>query len=334
MWELIPVFDVHTVFVAPYTEDFSVWRWILLMGFLTNAACGLAGTYLVLRRMSLMGDALSHSVLPGLVFAFLLTHSRGLLAMFIGAVVAAVLSAVIIEVIHRYTRVKQDAAICVSFTTLFALGVVMIGLLARDAHIDAEHVLYGALEFIHLDAEPFMFFGYDLGPSPVWHMGTALILTGVAIIVFYKELLVSSFDPGLATSLGIRPGVMHYALIIAVALVVVSAFQAVGAILVLAMLILPGATALLLVKRLPYVLSLVFVLSLLYTLGGFHLSLWLDCSMGAAMVVAGSFLFGIAWLFEPRQGLVWRLFQRSPLKVDIEIDEAAAPTSSHPIRNS
>jgi manganese/zinc/iron transport system permease protein len=138
-------------------------------------------------------------------------------------------------------------------------------------------------------------------------MAIVAVLTTALILLFYKELLVSSFDPGLAASLGINPRFMHYSLMCALSVVVVSAFQSVGAIIVIAMLILPGATAYLLTNRLPAMLVLSLLHSALSAVLGMHLAVWLDCSMAGAMVVAGGGLFGLAWLFSPTSGLVWRI---------------------------
>jgi manganese/zinc/iron transport system permease protein len=269
----------------------------------------LIGNYLILRRMALVGDAISHSILPGIAIAFLLAGSRNTSVMFLGALVAGILTTVIIEVIHKRSRVKQDAAIGIAFTTLFAIGVVLISLFADRVDLDQECVLYGEIGFVWMTA-PVQFGGFVLGPEPVVRMGLVMLATAILIGMFYKELLVSSFDPGLAASVGINASVMHYSLMAMLSIVVVSAFESVGAILVVAMLILPGATASLLSQRLPAVLALSVVHAALSTLLGIHLAVWLDCSTAAAMVVMGAFLFCLAWFFSPRQGLLSRWFSR------------------------
>ena len=175
--------------------------------------------------------------------------------MFIGALAAGVLTTIIIEVIHKKSRVKQDAAIGIAFTTLFAIGVILISLYASKVDLDQECVLYGEIAFVPL--EPLVKLGgINLGPLPVARMGIITLLTAGFIMVFYKQLLVSSFDPGLASSLGINATVVHYALMCWLSVVVVSAFESVGAILVVAMLIMPGATASLISQRLPVIMVL------------------------------------------------------------------------------
>ncbi|HUG13106.1 MAG TPA: metal ABC transporter permease [Opitutaceae bacterium] len=302
---LIPAFDFERVIVEPWAGAASLYGWILLMGFLVTAACGLVGNYLILRRMALMGDAVSHSVLPGLVIAFLLTQSRGTLAMFAGALAAGAATTLLVEAIHRRSRVKQDSAIGITFTTLFAIGVVLISVYAQQVDLDAECVLYGEIAFVPL--EPFATIGgVEVAPPSVLRMGGVLLAVVALVIVFYKELLVSSFDPGLAASLGINPTVMHYSLMAMLSIVIVSAFEAVGAILVVAMLILPGATAFLLTHRLWKAMVLSVAHAAVSALLGIHLAVWLDCSVAAAMVVMGSVLFGLAWVFAPEGGLIAR----------------------------
>ena len=305
MNDLIPPFNFTRVFVEPWTDGFASFGWIALMGFFVAAACGLIGNYLILRRMALVGDAISHSILPGIAIAFLLAGSRNTSVMFVGALAAGILTTVIIEVIHKKSRVKQDAAIGIAFTTLFAIGVILISLYADTVDLDQECVLYGEIGFVWM--QPMVQLGgFLFGPVPVVRMGIVTLVTAVLILLFYKELLVSSFDSGLAASLGINATVMHYALMSMLSVVVVSAFESVGAILVIAMLILPGATATLLSQRLPVVLTLSVLHGALSALLGLHLAVWLACSMAAAMVVMGAVLFCLAWVFSPSAGLLTR----------------------------
>jgi manganese/zinc/iron transport system permease protein len=305
MNELIPHFDFYRVLVSPWTTEFATFGWVVLMGFLVATACGLIGNYLILRRMALVGDAISHSILPGLVIGFLLVKSRGTAPMFLGALAAGIVTTVVIEVIHKKSRVKQDAAIGITFTSLFAIGVILISLYASKVDLDQECVLYGEIGNVWMDT-PFQLGSVVLGPTSVVRMGAVTLLTLGLIVLFYKELLVSSFDAGLATSLGINATVVHYGLMALLSVVVVSAFESVGAILVIAMLILPGATASLLSQRLPTILALTVLHGGLSSLLGIHLALWLNCSIAGAMVVMGAFLFCLAWIFSPTQGLLRR----------------------------
>lgn len=310
---LIPDFEWQRVVVAPWTTDFASFGWIMLMGFLVTAACGLVGNYLLLRRLALMGDAVSHSVLPGLVIAFLVSQSRGTGAMFLGALLAGLLATIVIEFIHTKTRVKQDAAMGIAFSTLFAVGVVLTALYADKVDLDAECVLYGEIGYIPMGvlSDPVTVAGVTIGSPTIVRMAAVLCGVILLIVSFYKELLVSSFDPGLARSLGINPTFAHFGLMGVLSIVVVSAFESVGAILVIAMLILPGATASLLTKRLPVAHALAVAHAAFSAVIGTHLGIWLDCSLGAAMVVAGTALFVAAWIASPSEGLVALARRRS-----------------------
>lgn len=308
MSELVPPFDAHAVFVAPWTENLGMFGWIGLMGFLVGAACGLVGNYLMLRRLALMGDAISHSVLPGLVLAFLISGTRGTAPMFAGALAASVVTTLLIGFIHRRSRVKPDAAMGIAFSSLFAIGVVLTVAYAGQIDLDADCVLYGEIVLVPLEPVASLA-GVTLGPEPVVRMGAVLLGVIAAVAVFYKELLVTAFDPGLARSLGINAAWMHHGLMAVLSLVVVSAFEAVGAILVIAMLILPGATAGFLTTRLGLMHVLSVAHAALSAFFGVSLGVWLECSIAAAMVVVGAVLFGAAWVFAPREGLLARWFR-------------------------
>jgi manganese/zinc/iron transport system permease protein len=278
--------------------------------------------------MALVGDAISHSVLPGLVIAFLVAGTRSSGAMFVGALVAGIVTTIIIEAIHRNSRIKQDSAIGIAFTTLFAIGVILISLFAGQVDLDQECVLYGEIGSVPLE-ESTVIGGTAIGPAALVRMGMVLVVTVLLIVIFYKELLVSSFDPGLASSLGINATVMHYGLMCWLSVVVVSAFESVGAILVIAMLILPGATATLLSQRLPVIMVITVAHCALSSLAGVHMAYWLNCSMAAAMVVAGAILFAMGWLFSPTQGLVRRAIHRL-LTTTEELRPEAPPDLGRP----
>ncbi|MFT3992476.1 MAG: metal ABC transporter permease, partial [Luteolibacter sp.] len=289
MNSLIPPFEFHRVFIEPWADSFSFTIWIVLMGIFVGSACGLVGNYLLLRRMALVGDAISHSVLPGLVIAFLLFKSTHTLVMFLGALAAGVVTVALIEFIQKRSRVKVDAAICIVFTSLFALGVVITQMLSTNGavHIDVECILYGEIAFVPLEP-PLQLFGHDLGPASVMRMVGITVVSALAILAFYKELLITSFDAGLSKSMGIRTQVWHYGLMILLSLIVVSAFEAVGAIMVVAMLIVPPMFAAQLSHRLPQRLLLTLLHAVVSAVVGYHLSVWLNCSVAGAMVVAGS----------------------------------------------
>lgn len=301
---MIPPFDFQTVFIEPWQVDFYGTLQVVLMGFFVASACGLLGTFLILRKLALMGDAISHSLLPGIALAFLLTASRATVPMFLGAVAAGIVTVLAVEFIHQQSRVKADAAMGIVFSSLFALGVIIITGWADHVDLDADCVLYGELNFIPL-YEPFVLGGIDFGPVPLVRMGVILLGLIALLLIFYNQLLVTTFDPGLALSLGIRPQRWHYGLMVALSLAVVASFEAVGSIIVIAMLILPGATAMLLSARLPVVLGLTMLISALTALGGFHLDVWLAGSSAGGMTTVALALFLVVWAGH----VAWRRWQ-------------------------
>ncbi len=298
MNHLIPEFDYQKVIIDPWTSEFEFSIWIIVMGALVGSACGIIGNYLLLRRMALIGDAISHSILPGLVVAFIIFKSMSTLVMFLGALVAGVVTVILISFIEKRSRVKSDAATCVVFTVLFALGVVITQLLAAGGsiHIDAECILYGEIAFVAL--EPIVeFAGVALAPAPVLRIAGVTLVSLLLVMAFYKELLITSFDTGLSKSMGLRTSAWHYGLMIALSLVVVSAFEAVGAIMVVAMLIVPPMFAAQLSTQLPTRIMLTLFHAVVASIGGYHLSVWLNCSVAGAMVVFGSLMFVAVWIY-------------------------------------
>jgi manganese/zinc/iron transport system permease protein len=261
-------------------------------------------------------------VLPGIVIAFLLSGTRQTLPMFLGALAAGVVATGLIEVIHRRSRVKVDAALGIVFTTLFAVGVILIALFADHVDLDSDCVLYGEIAFLPLH-EKVRLLGVTLGPPELVRMGTVALAIGVLVTMFFKEMQVTSFDPGLAQSLGISPTVAHYALMTGVSLTVVSAFESVGSILVIAMLILPGVTASLLADRLRTILLLVVPQAVISSMVGLHLGLWLNASIAACMVVAASGLFVLAWIASPTRGLFVQWHRRRTQRAERLRDAAS-----------
>jgi manganese/zinc/iron transport system permease protein len=299
----------------------SLDNWIVATAVLSAASCGLIGSFLLLRRMSMMGDAISHAILPGLAAAFLITQTRASLAMFIGAAVVGVLTALLTHWIHALGRVDESASMGVVFTSLFAIGLIMIVRAADKVDLDPGCVLYGAIELTPLDTVPL--FGARV-PRAVLVLGATLVLNALFVALFYKELRITSFDPALATTLGINATLLHYALMTLIAVTTVASFESVGSILVMAMLIVPAATAHLLTDRYGLLLlcSVVFA-ALAAALG--HLSAitvptWFgfaDTTTAGAMAVVAGVLFSAAFLFAPRYGILSRLFHRAVLSLRI-----------------
>ena len=307
----IPDFDAVDTFLTPWANQAeTAWNGqIVTMGILVSLACGLIGSFIVVRKLALMGDAISHGILPGLALAFIIMQSRALFPMFFGACLAGLLCSLCIEWLQKKSILKPDAALGLTFTTFFAFGVLLISLYGGNAHIDPECLLYGEIGLIPL-AENLSIAGIQLGSRPLVSMLVVTILVIISIIVFYKQLLVTSFDYTLAKTLGLPVTLIHYGLMLLLALTIVSAFEAVGVILVISMLIFPSVTASFFFTRMPAILVSSLPLSFVYSIGGFFLARWLDCSIAGAMVLVASLCFGLGWGFGPKGGLAWQLLHR------------------------
>jgi manganese/zinc/iron transport system permease protein len=295
--------------------------WVMTAGVLCNVSCGLLGCYLVLRRMSLLGDAITHAILPGLALAFMITNSRHILPMMIGALVVGVLTAFLTQALSRWGKVPEDSSMGVVFTSLFALGVLMITVVAEDVDLDPGCVLYG-----DIGATP----GYPLiigdweapVPRQVAILGVVLLVNLAAIGLFYKELKIVSFDPMLAVSMGINATLVHYGLMTLVAGTAVASFESVGSILVVAMLIAPPAAAHLLTDRLSVMLVLSAALGAIAAIAGYLVSAYvIDTPPAAMMAVIAGAEFALAVFFAPKYGVVSKRLQHQSLELERRLTE-------------
>ena len=309
--------------------DFDLARDLfpLTAGILAALGCGLLGNFLVLRRLSLMGDAISHSVLPGLVIAFLVTSSRGSLAMFIGAALAGLATVVLVEAVKRLGRVESGAAMGVVFSVLFALGVLLIEVAsARGVDLDADCVLHGQLETLVWFSAPDSWSGLRAGefwsavPQEVITLSVMVLVVLAFTGLFFKELRIAAFDPALSTTLGFHSGLMHYSLMVLVAFATVASFEAVGSILVIAMLICPASTARLLTDRLRTQVLLSGFIAVVTAVGGYLAAnavpaIWGKEEVNAAgsITVFSGAILALAVVFSPRHGVLIRRVRQSRL---------------------
>lgn len=269
--------------------------WIILTGSLVAVCCALLGSFLILRKMSMVGDAISHSVLPGIVIAYFIVESMQSVWMLVGAGILGVLTTFLIEFFHRKGRLQTDASIGVTFTWLFALGVILVTYYAGNAHIDQDCILYGEIAYVPIDLL-YSSSGTPLGPKAVIILSVVLILILLFISIFYKELFITTFDPSYAQAIGISISKWHYALMGLVSLTTVASFESVGAILVVALLIAPAASAYLITDQLKWMLSLSAAFGIISSIGGYWLSYALDGSIAGAMVTVSGCIFAICYL--------------------------------------
>jgi manganese/zinc/iron transport system permease protein len=282
---------------------------IQLIGAVTAAACALPGVFLILRRMALMSDAISHSILLGIVLAFFVVQDLASPWLVLAAALTGLVTVSLVELLGRTRLVKEDAAIGMVFPVLFSLGIILISRFAGNVHLDTDAVLLGELAFAPFDR--FVALGYDLGPKALWVMGIILLVNLAFIRALYKELKLATFDAGLAAALGFAPALVHYGLMSVVSITAVGAFQAVGSVLVVGLMIAPPAAAYLLTDRLPRMLVMSVCFGAVSAIAGCWLAYTLDTSIVGAMATTTGILFGLAWLLAPERGLLALVLRRS-----------------------
>lgn len=270
--------------------------YIILTASFIAMSCALIGTFLILRKMAMVGDAISHAVLPGIVLAYLISGNRDSIFMLMGAVALGVFATVLIELFHKKTRLQEDASIGVTFTWLFALGVILISAFTGQVDLDQDCVLYGEIAYVPLDLW-FSSAGANLGPRPLWIAGAMFIFVLMFIIVGYRGLFITSFQPEYAAILGISTVAWHYALMSMVSVTTVISFESVGAILVVALLIVPAAAAYLITESLKPLLILASAFGVLSSILGYYLAKWLDGSIAGAISSVAGLIFLVAFAF-------------------------------------
>jgi ABC-type Mn2+/Zn2+ transport system permease subunit/Mn-dependent DtxR family transcriptional regulator len=283
---------MYDLFIEPLQYQFM--QRALIASVLVGIINGALGCFIILRRMAFIGDALSHAVLPGVVIAFMVA-GKGHFALFLGAVFAGIITALLIGFVNRNSRIKEDSAIGVIFIGMFAFGILLISRL-QAVHLDLQHFLFG---------DPL-----GVSPGDLYLTGIIGIVILGSITLFYKQLQLTSFDPTMATAIGMHTGLVHYFLMGILSMTIVASLQAVGIILVVAMLITPGATAFLLTERLPRMLALASAIGAAAAILGLYISYWMNYSSGAAMVIVVTLIFLITLVFSPKQGILIKALQR------------------------
>ncbi|MDH6059480.1 metal ABC transporter permease [Chrysosporum bergii ANA360D] len=265
--------------------QYSFMQRSLIIAIIVGLLCAVVGSYLMVQRLALLGDAISHSVLPGLAIAFILGGN-----IYFGAFIAGVVSTMAIAGIKTRSPIKEDAAMGIVLSAFFALGITLITIIQKSQKIDLNHFLFGNI----------------LGVTSQEVRDTAIIAAIVLIVIFllYKELLFYTFDPIGAQAAGLPVNRLNFGLMLLIALTIVASMKTVGVILVLSLLITPGATAYLLVKRLYQVMILGAVIGVISSISGMYLSYFYNLPSGPAIVLVASGLFVLAFLFSPRHGII------------------------------
>ncbi|MBU8879007.1 metal ABC transporter permease [Bacillus sp. FJAT-29790] len=287
--------------------------WILIVGSLAGITCGMTGCFLILRKLSMLADAISHTVLLGIVLAFIISQSMNGFYMLVGAAVVGLLTAFLVQIFHS-SGIQEDASIGVVFTFLFAVGVILITLFADDVHLDVDHALMGEITFVPWDLVKWGFLS-EL-PKAFLMLTIVLVINLMIIGFFYKELKITSFDPQMAAAIGIPVLLIHYLLMGMVSITTVASFDSVGAILVVAMLIAPGASAYLLTDRLSVMLLLSAIFGVAAAIIGYFLASWQDVSISGSMASVNGLIFAIVFLFSPTKGLISKRLSMKKIKMD------------------
>ena len=290
---------------------------IQLIASVVAIACAIPGTFLVLRKMAMISDAISHSILPGIVLGFFITHNLNSPLLILLAAFTGIITVVLVEYIQKTGLVKEDTAIGLVFPALFSIGVIMIAKNANDVHLDVDAVLLGELAFAPFDR--LLIDGIDFGPKSLWVIGTILLITITLLIAFFKELKVSTFDKGLAASLGFSPAIIHYGLMSGASVTTVGAFDAVGAILVVALMIAPAATAYLLTTDLKKMLLLAIIFGVFGAISGYWFAHWLDASISGSITTMLGLLFLLVYLFAPNKGLISVMYREKQQRIEVSL---------------
>lgn len=278
---------------------------IIFTGALIAISCGFLGVFMMLRKMSMTGDAISHAVLPGIVIGFFVSGSQRSLEVIIGAGLLGILATLMIEGLRKKAKVQLDASIGITFTLLFAIGIILINLFAYKVDLDQECVLYGEIAYLPIDLW-ITKSGLNLGPRITWLAGLNFLFVIGFIYMLFKELILTSFDESFSSVIGINAKGINLALMSMVSYTTVSSFESVGAILVVALLVVPPATALLWTKSLIPLLKLTAGLGILIAIFGYYLAYWMDSSIAGMMVTVAGIFFFLSAILKRKNATWWK----------------------------
>ncbi|MGB1018899.1 MAG: metal ABC transporter permease [Chitinophagales bacterium] len=290
---------------------------IQIIAALVAMACAIPGVFLVLRKMALITDAISHSILPGIVIGFFITQDLNSPWLILLASLTGVLTVFLVERIQKSGLVKEDTAIGLVFPALFSIGVLLIAKNANDIHLDIDAVLLGEIAFAPFDR--IFWNGIDFGPKSLWIILSILVVNLSLLLFFFKELKLSTFDKGLSTALGFSPVVVHYGLMTMASVTTVGAFDAVGAILVVALMIAPAAAAYMLTNDLKKMLLLAVCFGALSAILGYWLAYFLDASIAGSITSVLGLVFLSVYLFAPQKGILSILYRNKQQQIEVSL---------------
>lgn len=288
---------------------------IQIIAALVAMTCAIPGVFLVLRRMALISDAISHSILPGIVIGFFITQDLNSPILILLASLTGVLTVFLVERIQKSGLVKEDTAIGLVFPTLFSIGVLLIAKNANDIHLDIDAVLLGEIAFAPFDR--LYWNSIDFGPKSLWIMLSILLANISLLLLFFKELKLSTFDTGLSTALGFSPVIIHYGLMTMASITTVGAFDAVGAILVVALMIAPAAAAYMLTNDLKKMILLAVFFGALSAILGYWLAYFLDASIAGSITAVLGITFLLIYLVAPNKGILSIFYRNKQQQIEV-----------------
>ena len=289
---------------------------ITLIAITVAVACALPGVFLVLRGTTMVSDAITHTVLLGIVLAFFITQDLNSPLLMIGATLVGVATVWAIEALQQTKLLSNDAAIGIVFPLFFSIAIILITRYAGNVHLDEDIVLMGELAFA-----PFrrlMFFGLDVGPRALWTMLVILLINSLFIGLFYKELKITTFDAGFAAAIGFSPVLIHYGLMTLVSLTAVGAYDSVGSILVVGFMVGPPLAAFLLTNKLHVMIGLTAVMAVINSIAGVRLAFMLDTTIAGMIAVVTGVTTLLVFVFSPEKGLIKATVNRKREQKKIE----------------
>ncbi|MCZ7409454.1 metal ABC transporter permease [Parvimonas micra] len=281
---------------------------ILIAVSLVSAACSLLGPFLILRKMSMMIDSITHTILLGIVIAFFITKDLTSPLLIVGAGLVGILTVFLTELINQKTTLHEDASIGLVFPFLFSIAIILISKFLRGVHLCIDSVLVGEVAFSIIPR--IEFFGYEMS-KVIFVMAVIFLIDLIFIWVFFKELKISTFDKNLSLISGFAPAVIYYALMSLVSITTVGAFNAVGSILVISYMVVPSATAYLLTHDLKKMIFLSVFTGVLSSVIGFYMAYIYDLSIAGTIAIVNGLIFLLVFIFEPRNGIIKKILNEN-----------------------
>lgn len=300
---------------------------IQLIAVITSIACTIPGVFLVLRKMSMMSDSISHTILLGIVIGFFLTGDMTSPLLILGAGLMGVFTVYLSETIYKTKLVSEDASIGLVFPLLFSIAVLLISKFASSVHLDIDSILLGELAFAPFNR--LIVHGQDIGAKSIYVMGAILLINLILLIVFFKEINLATFDPALAATLGFYPIAIHYALMTMVSITAVASFEAVGSILVIALMVTPPITAFLLTDDLKSMLLYSAFFATIGSISGYQLARFFDVSIAGMIVMTNGICFLLVFVFSKKSGFIHTLMRRQRQKLEFQMLSVAFHLKNH-----